>query len=293
MKVNIALAATPILYHLIDMKHAVTALQRDRLRLAPMEASKFEASLGAGAFFLSLARTKLSDYIRNNTHGNKVVFVLDGSKLGHNYKIESIDYWHDSSYNTDDEAEDRLFANKPLIPLLRYLKEVHFAGSDNWSGYNTLDIVAVCKRNGIPCFQYENPRVMVTLDKRKAIPLQLSKETRKLGSAPPGYDSPAYALEALWKAIRTVFKKHPVIENGRPSVYATLLEGAKSSKRNAARREMVDHLRYGVSATTLRNMINSAKTELAAKYANKINLYLRKNRMSVEQLSEFLSAKWK
>lgn len=289
MKLEIALAGSPILYHIIDLKHATTALKKNQLRLAPMAGSKFEADLGKGAFFLSLARSPSSDYIANSaTYGNKVIFVFDGVKLGHNYSVKPVNYWHNNEYNKSDEMEDRLYANKPYIPLMKYLKEVHFRTDPNWNGSDTLDIILKCKMNKIPVYQYSAWEDLLELKKKAAVPFTVTKSRSKFGS---GYED--YESQVLWNAIRRDFRKHPVLENGKPSRYATLLEGVTIKRHAQAARTLVDKLRYGLTTNDIEAAIARRDTERSEKYANKINAYMRKHKLTAADLVQQLMEKWK
>lgn len=289
MKLEIALAASPILYHILKLEHATVATKNDRLRLAPIVGKKFETDLGeVYPFFLSLARNRSNDYFENNRHGHRAIFVLDGVKLGHNYRIEPVNYWHNSAHNTDHENEDRLYSAKPFIPLFRYLKEVHIVVDPNWSGGENLGLLMACKKKNVPVFQYENSDDLIRLDKRKAIKAKAITAKPKKAN----YDYSLYEVEALWKALRTDFQAHPEFDNGKPSVWATMLKGVKTDKQKKARRAMIDRLQYGFSETDFSNIITGRGTEASEKYVAKIVQFMRKHRMNISQTIEFMRNRW-
>lgn len=291
MHLEIALAGSATLYHLIDLKHATTALKNDRLRLAPV--NKAEAELGTrGSYFLSTARSPSSDYIVNGaSYGNKVIFVLDGTKIGHNYAVEPVNYWHKNPHDNRDEKEDRVYANKPYMPLIKYVKEVHFIADARWNGSDTLPLLLICKRNKLPTFQYEAWEDLVSLRKKAAIKTKPTKTVVKLGSGFGVYET-GYDSEALWKMIRTDFKKHHIIENGLPSRSATVQAGAKGTKSKQARRKLLDWIR-NMTPAEFDAIVTNRATPLAEKYSDKITQYMRKKRLTATELILQLRENWK
>lgn len=182
MKIQLALAGSSVLYHLILMEHAITALKNDRFRLMPTNEG-VESSFGKAQYFLSLARSKHSHYFKAEAGSTHVIFVLDGQKMGHNYQIKPVDYWANQKYVDHDEKEDRLFADKMYIPCIRYVKEIHFLKeSGKFKSNDSLTLALLAKRNKIDLFQYDNIKDFLNLDKRKKIALSVSdKKKRKFG----------------------------------------------------------------------------------------------------------------
>jgi len=82
------------------------------------------------AYFFSTARTVTGRY---NSPGFKVTtLVLDGQKLGHNFKGTPVDYWG-RAFGSDTESEDRIITDKPYIDnAISYIKEVHI-DMDNYT----------------------------------------------------------------------------------------------------------------------------------------------------------------
>lgn len=286
----ISLAGSAILYHILTLQHATMAVQKDALRLAPVVGNDFEQTLGAKMYFLSAARSRYSDYFRNNNSGNKVIFVLDGEKIGHNYEVRPVNYWHNSQYNKDDEMEDRIFSNKPSIPLLRYLKSVHFVVSPHFNGSDTLGLIAACKRANIPVYQYADREELLTLDPKKAIPVVATKQVQKLGKGLKAYED-GYELKALWSLLSVPKEKIKRIR-GKPSVGETFV--ARGKQYAAALRKMADFATgsYGMTSTDASNLLRGGRSEMAQKYRHKIVAYMKKHGLTHENLRQHLRDKW-
>nr|DAF93724.1 MAG TPA: hypothetical protein [Myoviridae sp. ctshb19] len=204
MEMMLALAGSSVLYHLIPMEHAITALKNDRFKLAATNEGA-ESKFGKAQYFLSLARSKHSAYFKANAGDTHVIFVIDGQKLNANYQVKPIDFWE--GMGPDDEKEDRLFADKMYVPCIRYIKEIHFMKeSPKWKVNDSLTLALLAKRAGIPLFQYASMNAFRNLDKRHTIKLEVSdKPKRKFGETEwaPGAD---YTLEGWYDAAQMVFR---------------------------------------------------------------------------------------
>lgn len=299
MKVMLSLAGSAILYHITDLKHAVTSMRTDKFSLAPvMSSGKFdyEAMLSDGKphFFMSLARTKDNDYFRSKTYGSdRVVFVLDGQKMNANYKIKPVNYWHQSQTNESDETEDRLFATKSTIPCLRYVKEIHFC-TDNGGG-NSSALAIIAKKNKIALFQYADVKDLILMDTRKTIKLNVSSPKVKKLSEREGAQYGATTTsraEAWWDAIAW-----PENENLDP--YEKFIKGTKDVRKQKFRREVVDKLKTGERHGASEGMVTSFKNDLGSKYderdskfSERITRFMRKRGFDAPQVLTYLIEKF-
>lgn len=242
MEIQLAVAGSSVLYHLIQMDHAITALRNDKFRLSATNEG-VESEFGKGQYFLSLARSKHSDYFKKEIGGAHVVFVIDGQKLNMNYQVKPIDYWHNQKHVSSDEKEDRLITNKMFIPCLRYVTEIHFMQEKEgkYKMNDSLSLALLAKRAGIPLFQYAEIKDFANLDKRKTVKLNVSdKKKRKFGTKAhtPYTDG---MLKAWYRAAKIVFK-------GDKPFRTQFTAGAKIKRDEGARdrvaRTIADMNRY-------------------------------------------------
>lgn len=293
MEIQLAVAGSSVLYHLILMEHAIPALQKDRFKLAPVNEG-VESEFGKAQFFLSLARSKHSDYFRKEAGGTHVIFVLDGNKLGHNYQVKPIDYWHKQQFVDSDEKEDRLFANKMYIPCVRYIKEIHFMKeSGKFKANDSLTLALLAKRNNIELYQYDNLKAFMDLDKRKKIKLEVSdKKKRKFGTKTFQPYSTG-ELEAWYVASQIVFK-------GDKPHYTQFMAGARTKQEQNNRDRIgrqIKHLigtwEVGSQAVRDFNRLLDAATEghdLA--FLEKIKRVKRQQRVDTKGFLEFVRKRW-
>jgi hypothetical protein len=292
MKVMLALAGSSILYHIIDLRHAVAAMRNDKFVLAPVISNEVEAKHSLGNYFLSLARSKDNDYFRKNTFsGNKVVFVLDGQKMNANYKIKPVNYWSTGN-SADDETEDRLFSNSRTIPCLRYIKEIHFAQDGDGKQNQSRMLAIIAKKNKIALFQYANGTDLITLNPKKRIALQVSAPAvEKFGKGTYNYGKKfTTRAEAWWDAI--AFPDDDKLEP-----HKVFVEGAKDKDRKNFRQRVYDALRRGVSYGP-EAPLAEFKSDTSERYADsdeyveKISKYLSNRRMLQTQLMQYLIDKF-
>jgi len=168
-----------ILYHYTTLKNAVSILVQKEFRLEKMEnteALEFVSTKDDKPFyFLSTSRSKTGGYHANQISG--VIFVLDGIALGHNYKGQSVDFFHQypkerpTDHRQQDEMEDRILSHKAVIPNAnKYIKEIHLPlGSVSTRGFleNKMEYHATHLK--IPLYLYENEQDWLNLNKKKAI----------------------------------------------------------------------------------------------------------------------------
>lgn len=293
MEIQLALAGSSILYHLILMENAIKALQTDKFRLAPTNEG-VESEFGKGQYFLSLARSKHSDYFKKEMGGTHVVFVLDGQKMNANYQIKPIDYWHAQKYVDNDEKEDRLFTNKRTIPCIRYVKEIHFIKeSGKFKANDSLTLALLAKRNNIALFQYEDMKAFANLDKRKTIKLEVSdKKKRKFGSTSytPYTDG---MLKAWYNAAVFVF-------NDRSPFYSQFYKLAKIKRDQNARdrvaRTIKDMNRYhDIDKAWVRDfnrLLDAATEGENLEFLEKIKRIKRAKRLDTAGFLDFVRKRW-
>lgn len=292
MKVEIALAGSSILYHLIEMEHAITALQKDRFRLAPTNEG-VEAEFGDHQYFLSLARSKHSDYFKKEAGSTHVIFVLDGQKMGHNYKIMAVDYWASQKYVNNDEKEDRLFSHKRFIPCIRYVTEIHFMKEGGkFQSNDSLTLALLAKRNKIPLFQYDDLNAFMNLDKRKTIKLDVrAKKKRKFG-LPHFHEYTDGMLKAWYMAARFVFK--PTGDHYR-QFYAGAKIKVDQNARDRVARTIKNMNRYteiqDSDVRDFRRLLDQAQ-ENEKVYVEKIHRIIRSERTDVKGFLDYVRKRW-
>lgn len=293
MEIQIALAGSAILYHLIQMEYAIDALKHDRFRLAPTNES-VEAQFGKGQYFLSLARSKHSDYFKKEIGSSHVVFVVDGQKLNMNYQIKPVDYWANQKYVNSDEKEDRLTADKMFIPCIRYVKEIHFMKeSGKFKNNDSLSLALLAKRNKIELFQYDDMNAFANLDKRKVIKLEVSdKKKRKFGTK-VHHEYTDGEMHAWYVASQIVFKP------GIP-FYTQFMKGARTATEKKARdmiaRQIKELNRHTeVSGNAVRSLVTTmdhARSGDDLIYLEKMKRVKRRLRVDTRGFLDYVRKRW-
>lgn len=298
MQIELSLAGSSVLYHLIQMEYAIKAMQADKFRLAPANEG-VEAEFGKGQYFLSLARSKHSHYFREEISFAHVVFVLDGAKMNANYQIKPVNYWHNQKFVSHDEMEDRLVADKMYIPCLRYVKEIHFMqeAEAKYKTNDSLTMALLAKRAGIQLFQYADFNAFTKLDKRKVIKLDVSdKKKRKFGTQQM-HEYTDGSLKAWYYAATIELK------GGRHApFYSQFMAGAKTKRDQSARdriaRTIKDYNRYTeVEKAWVRDfnrMLDSAKHNTGEdhKFLEKIKLIKRKHKLDTAGFLDYVRKRW-
>jgi hypothetical protein len=293
MEMQLALAGSTVLYHLIPMEYAIEAMQKDRFRLMPTNEG-VEAEFGTAQYFLSLARSKLSDYFIKEAGSTHVIFVLDGQKMNANYQIKAVDYWASQKHVSNDEKEDRLFANKMYIPCIRYIKEIHFMKeSGKYKENESLTLALLAKRNKIPLFQYDDHKAFIRLDKRKTIKLEVSNIKKKKFGKNEWTPGPDYTLEAWYVASQIVFK-------GDKPHYTQFMAGAKHKEERKARervaRDIRNLIKYrDVEAGPVRDfnqLSGFIKDPHDAEFLEKIKLVKRRLKTDTKGFLDFVRKRW-
>lgn len=315
MKLQIALAATPILYHITNIRAAAFIAQKNRFELKPADGTEVEEALqGKASYYLSTARHRTASYTKQSLGTNSVIFTLSGTALATKYKIKAVDYWS-GVYNFEGkelhnrdrmESEDRVLSPDPYIEnIQRYVTEIHaFRGT----GANDMDfkkkekLITLYKfalRHKIPIYFYDDKKALFILDKRKAVPLDAANladmgesygfgkmteyeyKYRRGNNEVVGwlqlYEMPAPADLEDWRAVKA------------------MAERTDRSKMAYA------HLRYHHSGDPVRQLNNGMHNEKTTPYEHssrgredldRLIKILRKNKWNVKQFTDFLHKKW-
>jgi len=183
---------TSTLYHFTRL-HSLAEILRDGqidMTLAIGTSSDYKINKQK-FYFLSMQTT------RNGGYGLRkelpVMFVMDGSKLNHNYKGGPVDYWQtQGNYKIKhdmDEFEERVVADKPDLDL-KYVKEIH-VWMNQLNDDDTYKIVGFAKKKAeelnIPIFFYEDKAAYFNNVKSKAIEVNTDVEDPEKAWSSGGY----------------------------------------------------------------------------------------------------------
>lgn len=185
MKLLLSLSGSPILYHILDIRTAISVLKNNEFVLAVSGGTEAEKYLQTADYYLSTTRHNLGKYSVSGASTNKVIFTLDGTKLSNNHKIVPVDYWGESfrkSAGGDYEAEDRVLSNKPTIKNARKFimsARVLIGGTTgpSWKVRNSSDnrflrrLAIQAKRLNIPLNIYYEDKDFLMDNKAKAVPI--------------------------------------------------------------------------------------------------------------------------
>lgn len=153
--------SSDILYHFTSSHNLLNILKTNEISLTAAIGSKSDLDINRKKFFFfSTTRSKKSGYTRG-----EVKIVLDGRKLGDNYKIIPVDYWRYPKKPSDwetkadyirsmksSEQEDRIISDKSTIPnAKKYIKGIHFLINE----YTISEIIRYCEMYDIPLYVYK------------------------------------------------------------------------------------------------------------------------------------------
>ncbi|MGL5013354.1 MAG: hypothetical protein ACRC6V_03565 [Bacteroidales bacterium] len=186
MKLLLSLSGSPVLYHILDIQTATSVLKNNEFVLASSGGTDAERNLHSADYYLSTTRHNLGKYSVSGASTNKVIFTLDGTKLGNNHKIIPVDYWGESfrkSAGGDYEAEDRVLSNKPTITNARKFilsARVLIGGTTgpSWNRRNSSDnrflrrLAIQAKRHNIPLNIYYEAKDFLMDNKAKAVSIR-------------------------------------------------------------------------------------------------------------------------
>lgn len=203
-----------VVYHYTRAKPALDILKNRHFLLSSasghkIEVSGIETKTKLKPYYMSVARSPLSDYFRKSSEG--VLFILNGRWLNGRYAGGAFNFFKNDGTGgqKDDEMEDRLYSTTPDIPFpanaLDLIKEIHInighferayqenlrfkkasvSSSTMYDYYNAIDLMTLKtnlqvyklgKNMGIPCYLYEKNAYWLTRNKSKAITMDRMKE---------------------------------------------------------------------------------------------------------------------
>lgn len=179
-----------------------------------------------GYKYLSTTRSKVGGYHVSKKDG--VIFVLDGTKLKHNYKGTPFDYWEFFGKGTThqrpdnprelDEMEDRIWS-KDNIPLKPYTKEVHiFVDADREDKVRERGLMQAATDLSIPTYVYTDrgewlrlSKNMTEMKKSMSLMKKIKAQYILIGSA---NENPSVEF-------------HPAEGNGSHEIWVTFPVGTK------------------------------------------------------------------
>lgn len=184
------------LYHVTDPKAAVNILEAGMFKLAAAVGDKMEEPLikKGYPYFMSTTRVK-SGFLREGDYAS-IIFNLDGRWIGHRYYVKPV------KHNVE-EMEDRIYSNKPTMPI-KAIQEIHvFLSSDpmvKTEHYKFIKkIISLAGKRNIPIFVYNDKNNWYLQNKRKALSTREINQVFK--KTPPISDTsqkPAFQLIAPW-----------------------------------------------------------------------------------------------
>lgn len=270
-----------IVYHYTKLSSALDIITSGNFQLSSSIGSAEQSFAPKGKhYFLSTTRTKTGGFHRSTSSG--VMFVLDGNWYNQRYHSRSIDYWQDRDLKRSfrpHEAEDRLFSDKPAVPI-GGVKQVHVLVPADAHPVHRAEgrkIILAAKRQGIPVYYYDDEEAWKKLDINHTGNVQ-----NLTGTKPPVINNFTKFQISLRSWVELIYSKDK-----------------KQLSRNA--KEIVRELPYSQYSSVMSNglniqMSNARKPDasLERKYAIKIIAFMTKNGMdTVDQLIAYLARKWK
>lgn len=145
---------SPIVYHGTRIENAVKIVRSNEFHLQPTFISIHEYD--RKMFYMSVARSKTSDFYTLHLNNHYAVFTLDGRKLQQNVTGRA---FKDHTVSTLDELEDRVLSDKNVIKnASQYIMSVDVVS--NIVSKETVSIAEWCLKNRIPFRRYSNKNDM-------------------------------------------------------------------------------------------------------------------------------------
>jgi len=283
--------ASAVLYHKTGIYPALEIIKSGEFKLTSAIGNDTEMQYAPKGhpYYLSTTRTKVGDYHR--WVGNSaVMFVLDGNKIGQNYKVKPIDYWERSWQHSPDrtrESEDRIFSRDNTLST-DCVREVHvlLSEQDDRHSERVRRLLIASKTAGIDTYLYTDQRQWRLQNKNKAVAPSAVKELlgghRRESPYMPrpvrgqGRGQDAYGRSNILMWIELV-KKEP----GQP-----LSKGADKIRYNLQY--------YGDMSGQLKNDFFNAKKPDSPEYPLVVKLgnYMTKKGIDFHQLADMLKTKW-
>lgn len=281
--------ASDILYHKTSINAALDILRSGEFKLTSSIGSDIEASMAVEGmpYFLSTTRTKVGDYHRY-VGDSAAMFVLDGRKIGNDYKVEPVDYWERMWLHNRErtrESEDRIYSKKNTMSA-KYVTELHVllqSQSDNRSEIARQLLIAA-KTRGIKTYLYNDEKAWRLQDTRRALKAADYQALLKGHRADPPY---------MKRPVRGQGKSH----YGRSHILDWIELVMKQPGQQLSK--SADKIRYnlqyyGDSTTQLKNDFFNAKRPGEAEYPLVVKLgdYMTKNNLDFRSLADKLKQKW-
>ena len=139
-------------------------------------------------FYMSTARSPRGGYIEKQlfypTNAGRVLFVLDGKKLSHNYKGGAVAYFSQRDRldgNSLDEQEDRIYATVPYINhAVKYIKEAHVVIAKD-ATYAARKWILMLQRGGFPVYLHFDGDDAISLKKVNDPLSEISWRNNRIG----------------------------------------------------------------------------------------------------------------
>ena len=281
--------ASDILYHKTGVNSALDILKSGEFKLSSSIGNDVESSLSVKGmpYYLSASRSKVGDYHRH-VGDSAAMFVLDGRKIGNNYKVKPVDYWERMWQHSTDrtrESEDRIYSRSNTMPidsvtaLHVLLREQHDVRSET-----VRQLLIAAKTSGIKTYLYDNDKAWRLQDTRRAL------QAGQYGDILKGHrsDAPYMRRPVRGQGTSGYGRSHILdwIELVMKQPGQQLSKGADKIRYNLQY--------YGDSTTQLKNDFFNAKRPSEPEYPLVVRLgdYMTKNKLDFKDLAELLKQKW-
>jgi hypothetical protein len=283
--------ATSVLYHKTGIYPALEVLKSGEFKMSSTLGNKSESDLAPKGYpyYLSTTRSKVGDYHRW-VGSSAVMFVLDGRKIGANYKVGPVDYWERSWQHSPDrtrESEDRVFGRTNTLPA-SCITAVHILLTEQDERHSEVvrQLLIAAKTQGVQTYLYNDAKAWRLQDTRKALTPSGARDLLKGHRQEPQYmrrpnrgigrGQDAYGRSSLLMWIELVMK-----DPGQP-----LSKGADKIRYNLQY--------YGDMSGQLKNDFFNAKKPDSPEYPLVVKLgnYMNKKNLDFTQLTDALKAKW-
>lgn len=271
-----------VAYHYTNAAAAAKILQAGEFQLSSVLGSIEQQYAPKGKlYFLSTTRTRRGGY-HDYIGGSAVMFVLDGNWFNQRYQSHAVDYWENRDpkkvSHKPHEAEDRVFAQDPVIPI-NGVSAVHIlVKPDSDHGSWARKALIAAKQRGIPAYFYEDETAWRNLDTRKAVPITDRPTLRGQERLRRGYDRKGY-MQPWLELITATDQKQ--------------LSQAADRLRNSIVYYQYD--RQNAASGLKNDLSNARKPNSGAdrEIAVKMIRFMQQNRLNtVDDLVDFLAKKW-
>jgi hypothetical protein len=280
--------ASSVLYHYTSPSPALRILQSGKFELTSSVGSPTEAKIAPKGYpyYLSTTRSKVGDYHARTPGSHAVMFVLDGTKIAHNYKVKPVDYWEgmwtrDNSNERTRESEDRVYSKTPQIPAIEFIKEIHqlVSDQDDYRSPVIRNMAILAKRQGIPVYFYADTQSwLLQAPNRRFTVSQLPQRFK--GPMKQGWARSSRRITPLEQWVELLYKKN---------------KSELSQEASQLRHNLVYYgSRYPLEDNQLGIELANARkpNEPNRALADRIIQYMRKHNLSTVDLKNAMVAKW-